>query len=290
MMVPSTGGVRVALHDLSPDGREDHRPPLLLVHATGFHGRVWGPMAAHLPELHAWAPDLRAHGDAEVPPDVELSWHEYANDVLAVVDALADAGISGDGGLLAAGHSMGGATLLLAEIARPGTFRSLYLFEPIVPPPMPELGAGAERPNPLAEGALRRRATFDSFDAAYENYAGKPPFSGIDPAALRAYVDFGFSQQADGTVRLKCRPEDESATFRMGMRHGAFERLGEVGCPVTVAVGRAEGEFGPAAFGPPVVEALPRGRLVTHPDLGHFGPMEAPAAIAADVRAALVDP
>jgi hypothetical protein len=44
----------------------------------------------------------------------------------------------------------------------------------------------------------------------------------------------------------------------------------------------------PASFGPPAADALPRGRLVTHPELGHFGPMEDPAAIAADVRAALV--
>jgi hypothetical protein len=53
-----------------------------------------------------------------------------------------------------------------------------------------------------------------------------------------------------------------------------------------VAVGRDDGAPGPAAFGPPVADALPHGRLVRHPELGHFGPLEDPAAIAVDVRGA----
>jgi pimeloyl-ACP methyl ester carboxylesterase len=143
-------------------------------------------------------------------------------------------------------------------------------------------------PNPLAEGAARRRPVFDSYEAAYDNYRSKPPLAGLDPAALRAYVDFGFAQQDDGTVRIKCRPETEAAVFRMGFFNDAFAHLDKVTCPVTVATGRyAQGEMSPAGFAPVVADALPDGRLVSHPDLGHFGPLEAPATIAADIRHAL---
>jgi pimeloyl-ACP methyl ester carboxylesterase len=152
--------------------------------------------------------------------------------VLAVVDAI------GADDLVAAGHSKGGAALLLAEARRPGTFRSLYLFEPIVFPPVVS-ALSASGSNPLAEGARRRRPVFDSYAAAYDNYHGKPPFSVLHPDALRAYVDFGFSLQTDGTVRLKCRPEVEAEVFTMGGRNGAWDHLAEVTCPVTVAVGRA---------------------------------------------------
>jgi hypothetical protein len=38
---------------------------------------------------------------------------------------------------------------------------------------------------------------------------------------------------------------------------------------------------------PAVAAALPRGELVRHDDLGHFGPLQDPAAIAADIAARL---
>lgn len=74
----------------------------------------------------------------------------------------------------------------------------------------------------------------------------------------------------------------------MGGQHRAFERLSQVTCPVTVAVGEVT-PYGPAAVAGQIAEALPHGRLEPHPDLGHFGPLEDPAAIAAAVQAALLD-
>ncbi len=205
-----------------------------------------------------------------------MDWNGFADDVLAVVDAMATAGVDVDG-LVAVGHSKGGAAILLAEQRRPGTFGAAYLYEPVVMPPAVRglIGATEGGPNPMAEGALRRRPTFGSRDEAYDNYASKPPLSVLDPAALRAYVDHGFADQPDGSVTLKCRPEIEAAVFRMGGLHQAFEHLGEVRCPVTVGVGEVTG-FGPAAAAVAIVDAVPHGTLDEFPDLGHFGPLRGP--------------
>jgi pimeloyl-ACP methyl ester carboxylesterase len=275
--VSSTDGVTIAVHELHGTPSEDHEP-ILLAHATGFHGYVWEPLAAHLTRFHAFAPDLRGHGDSSAPEHGDFAWEGFADDVLAVVDAL---GLAGGP---AVGHSKGGAALLLAEQRRPGTFRALYLYEPVVFPSTdapPTAGA-----NPLAEGALRRRPTFPSRDAAFENFARKPPFAILDPVALRAYVDHGFDDLPDGAVRLKCEPENESQVYRMGAQHRAFDQLHAVGCPVTVARGHLD-EFGPAAVAAEVAEALPHGRLEVYDDLGHFGPLEDPARIAAAVERVL---
>jgi pimeloyl-ACP methyl ester carboxylesterase len=297
--VPSSG-LTLALHELASAAGPDAEP-VLLVHATGLHGRVWAPCAAHLP-FRAMAPDVRGHGDSPLPPaaftpdglrgpnaDADpdpawLSWDRVADDVLAAADALTTVGsaAAAAGGLLAVGHSMGGAALLLAEQRRPGTFRALYLYEPVVFPP--GMLAGRTE-NPLAEGARRRRRRFDSYDAAIANYAAKPPLSVLDPAALAAYVHHGFAPGDDGTVELVCTPEVEATVFEQGMRHAAFAHLGEVGCPVTVAAG--DTDAGPAMAAPFVVEALPRAELVIHAGLGHFGPLQAPAAVAADIAARL---
>ncbi|MEJ5254535.1 MAG: alpha/beta hydrolase [Acidimicrobiales bacterium] len=272
--VSSSDGVRLAIHDLGGDGH-----PLLLAHATGFHGQVWAPLVTHLPGFRCWAPDLRGHGNSTAPDDERFDWEGFADDVLATVDEL---GLDRPFGV---GHSKGGAALLLAEERRPGTFRALYLFEPVVFPPEIARVASSTGANPLAEGALRRRAEFDSLDAAFDNFAAKPPFSSLDPAALRAYVEHGFAPTPAGTVRLKCRPEHEAQVYRMGAAHDAFAHLDRVTCPVVVARGAATGP-GPASFVERIVGALPHGRVEEHPELGHFGPLERPDLIATAITAA----
>jgi pimeloyl-ACP methyl ester carboxylesterase len=277
--VDGTDEVRLALYDLGGSG-----PDGLLVHATGFCAGVWGPMAAHLPDLRLGALDVRGHGRSAVDGQwlerVGMDWHGTARDVLSAVEGL---GLDRPFGI---GHSMGGASLLLAEQQRPGTFSGLWLFEPIVFPPELVTATQEGRGPSLAEGARRRRDRFPSADDALVNYAHKPPLDALAPAALEAYVRHGFSEQADGSVVLRCRPEVEAATFEMGGRHDAWDHLPRVRCPVTVVRGRADGP-GPAVLAPAIAERVPHGRLEEHPELGHFGPMEDPAAMATSVRAAL---
>jgi pimeloyl-ACP methyl ester carboxylesterase len=138
----------------------------------------------------------------------------------------------------------------------------------------------------MAAAALRRRPVFGSRVAAYENYASKPPMNELRDDALRAYVEHGFRELEDGTVELKCSPADEAETFTFGATAGAFEQLGTVRCPVTIARGVTE-DWGPAAFCDAQVEALPAGRLATFDDLGHFGPLQDPPRIAASMVEAL---
>jgi pimeloyl-ACP methyl ester carboxylesterase len=280
--VPSSDGVVVALHDLGGDG-----PPVLLAHPTGFLAMTWAPLAAEMAALaHCWALDFRGHGDATAPASGDFAWTGMADDVLAVVDDLAAAGAAGPG-LRAAGHSMGGAALLMAEQRRPGTFGALWLYEPIVPP----WSAGGPPPagtNVMADVARRRRPWFPDRAAAYENFKDKPPLSLLAPGALAAYVDHGLRERdgdGDASVELKCLPETEARVFDGARGHDAYDRLGEVACAVTVAIGGDETP--PASFGPALAEALPHGRLERHPELSHFGPMQDPAAMALSVRAAL---
>ena len=107
----------------------------------------------------------------------------------------------------------------------------------------------------------------------------------LAPEVLRAYVDFGFADEPDGTVRIRCRPEVEAAIYRMGSAHDAFAQFADVRCPVTVTCGEHTD-----AFTPRLVElqaaALPHGRVEVLPGLGHFGPLEDPAAVAEAVRRA----
>ena len=265
--VASTDAVRVAVHDLGGDG-----PTILYSHATGLHGLLWRPLARQLPGYHGIAPDYRGHGDATAPASGSYDWLGFRDDAMAVIDSLGDTGP-----LLGVGHSMGGAVLVMTELARPGTFRALALYEPIVFPP----GLGADvGSSPIVEGARRRRPEFPSREAARANFSSKPPLEVLDPEVLTIYVEEGFEDTPDGTVRLKCEPATEALTFQGSIGHDIHTRLGEVRCPVLVMAAPAE-EGTPAAYARGVAEHLPHGELHRFDHLGHFGPLEDPAAVAA---------
>lgn len=265
--IDSSDGVSLAVYDVGGEG-----PDILFAHATGFCGGVFLPIIDRLAVGRLVTLDFRGHGRSSIP-EAGMDWNGTGEDVLATIDAL---GLVEPFGV---GHSMGGAALMLAEQRRPGTFSGMWLFEPIIFP-----GAFREtsHDNPLVEGALRRRSTFEDAHAAIRNFASKPPFEVLDPAALAAYVRYGFQENPDGTVSLRCRPEIESATYEGGPRHDAFDHLGEVDIPVVIVRG-AETPVSPASLAPLIAESLPKGTLEDHDELGHFGPLQDPTVMARSI-------
>jgi pimeloyl-ACP methyl ester carboxylesterase len=267
--VPSADGVEIEVHDLGGDGE-----PLLICHATGFCGMAYEPLAAALrPHHRVWAVDFRAHGDSTAPDDGDLSWAGAASDVLAAVDAI------GESSVHVVGHSMGGSAALLAELRRPGVLRSAYLFEPII---LPGDSVNPGGPNDLAGSARKRREVFPSRAEALRRYASRPPLDVFRADTLYAYVEHGFEDLPDGTVRLKCRAEDEARTFEAEGK-ATVERIRGLTVPATIAIGSTDRGWTPAMFGPAIVEALANARLVAYRHLGHFGPLQDPDSVAEDI-------
>jgi pimeloyl-ACP methyl ester carboxylesterase len=275
MIVNSSDGVEVAVHDLA--GHDAGRPVLLISHATGFHGHCYLPLALALAQrFHSIAFDFRGHGDTPKPAQAAIDWNRYADDAEAVALSLTRP-------LPAFGHSMGGACLLIAAHRHPDLFSHLVIYEPVVFPPDEErISVGP----PLAEGARRRRATFASFEDAIANFASKPPLGRFTPAALDAYVRYGFSEGEDGQVHLKCQPELEAATFELGSSHRTWDLLPEITTPVLVVCGLPSPDS-PSRTSQDVAGRLPNGRHLQIDELDHFGPMTHPDQVAELIAAAI---
>ncbi len=264
---------RFALHDLGGDG-----PAVLICHATGFCGRAYEPLARVLAaDFHVWALDFPGHGDSDPPAGGDFSWRKQIPHLL-----LAKQTISPDAPLGAiVGHSMGAAVALQAAAEHAGLCHSLYAYEPA----MSERAVPGRMPgsNPMSEAARRRQGTFPSKSAALWRYSSRPPLNKLEASSLAAYVEHGFRELDDGTVALKCTPENEAATFESsGDISVATVTASEI---PTLCVAGGEPHSPLAAVVPILAASLPEGAARTHRYLGHFGPLESPALIGADIAA-----
>ena len=270
-LITSIDGVTIVMHDFGGTGS-----PVLLSHATGFHAHCWEPVAQMLnSQHHAVGLDHRGYGDAETVDPTTMTWDQYGLDALAAARHLY---AEHNEPIIGIGHSMGGASLLMASHSEPHLFKALFVFEPIVFPPLdPD---AAERPgSPLPAGARKRRSHFPSFEAAIENFAAKPPMAAFNAVAREAYVRHGFKPTADGDIELKCLPEHEARTYETGGTSGAWDSLPLITTPVWVLSG-AIAPFQPSTFAITVAERIPASTYVRWDEVGHFGPLEKPELIA----------
>ena len=72
----NVNGIR--LHTLDWGGEGE---PIVILHATGFLGRIYRPLAEPLRAIgHVYSYDQRGHGDSSAAPDGEYSWDSTMRD------------------------------------------------------------------------------------------------------------------------------------------------------------------------------------------------------------------
>lgn len=259
-------GLRVVYSDW---GSSADRPLIVLVHATGFCKELCAPVVDDLSELasgfRALAIDMRGHGDSD-SPEYPFDWWGVGGDIVDLA--------GGSAPVIGVGHSAGAAALMLAELARPGTFAGLVLVEPIVfPPPY-----GHFPDHPMVRAARRRRDRFASREAALSNWASKQAFGGWEDRAMRAYVAGGLRADGDEFV-LKCARESEAEFFAAGTQHGAWDRLGELNVESLIIAGEHSTTH-QKPFVEDLVQQMPNASYEIVPETSHMIWMERPGLVA----------
>jgi pimeloyl-ACP methyl ester carboxylesterase len=116
------------------------------------------------------------------------------------------------------GHSVGGVATMYAAVKQPDRFRALVLIEPTLLAPPLLWAASALRffSKPLnirlADGALRRRRSWESIEDAYEYFKGRRLFQRWPDAVIRSYAESMTRPSRDG-VELRWSPEWEARIY-----------------------------------------------------------------------------
>jgi len=266
---------------------------VLFAHATGLCKETWQPVMSALQGSTAHHFDFKGHGSRS---SEALNTNPSTWDTFAVADVFNALGaLPGEGPIVGCGHSFGGAAMLKAEVAKPGTFSALVLCEPI----LLDHDIALADPAPLADRATKRRAEWESLDEARAYFLHKPMFQGWEPAALEGYLSGGLL--GNSPCRLACTPQSEAACYRGVGRALTDAELNDVQCPVIIIVGRESHHLDARQKGATVSEEsptatvayfqglaakLPRGAVALAPG-GHFHPQERPGIISSAINAAV---
>lgn len=275
-------GIRLAHFEWHADLR-DPGPTVWLVHATGFHGRVWDQAVRHLPPRHVIAIEQRCHGRSDALPFDH--WRLFGQDQAAQIDAC---GLQGAVGV---GHSMGAHALVQAAVLRPGAFSRLILVDPVMVSPadyqLPPVPLGQLHP------AANRKNHFDSAQAMFDRFAERPPYSVFDRQALMDYCVHGLRPADQGPgFQLACAPQHEGQVYPLARNNtDTYALVRALRIPVHVVRARPQDPtvkpwdpLGSPTW-PGLAAEFSQGRDTPRLDRTHFLPMEDPALMAALIEA-----
>jgi lipase len=252
-------------------------PPLLLTHATGFHGRCWDDIVCRLPGRRALAIEFRGHGRSTKPAG-PIPWSDFAQDALAVARHF------GLHGAIGAGHSMGGHALVSAAIQQAGIFTALVLVDPVIFPPEYYGAAPAD-----ASYIQRRRNRFASPAEMFDRFRLRAPFRSWQPEALKNYCDYALLPEGDSFV-LACPPAVEAGIYAAcnSPEANLYAGIPTVAQPVTILrAGTTQSgdvlDLNGSPTAPDLASKFPSGRDLFLPHHNHYIPMEAPELVVAEI-------
>ena len=269
-------------------GPADWPVELVFLHAAGFNARTYRHMLGPLADrARIRALDLRGHGKTNLPLDYERlrNFHIYKNDVIAALEASAEAPVA------LAGHSLGATATLLLAGERPDLVKSVVALDPpVLPPAIAALSQNTTLRRMFARfiapyrATSRRRTFFESKAAAVEAYRLKSTFAGWPEQALEDYVEDGFVE-TEGGVTLAC-PRDWEARTYLAHKHDVLGAVRRIEAPLWVLLAEQDSPT------PPTVEwrirrFRPEAEVTRLEGRNHMFPLSAPELPRAALEAAL---
>jgi len=216
-------------------------PVAVLLAGTAFVAETWFPFAEGLSQRYrVYAIDRRGHGASDKPQS-GYEFFDFAEDLVAVMDAL---DITAE---LAVGHSAGATDILVAATLRPDLFKQLFVHEPTVADPEPNAS-----PVTLPESAVSykdsvrsRRYQFPSRAEAMDHFRAREPYIRWPESAVLSQWNAGLKASEAGGVELSLHPDLElqildpvlyaiANLYRVDHRGDPFQRFNTLAHPIAL--------------------------------------------------------
>jgi pimeloyl-ACP methyl ester carboxylesterase len=195
-------GLKLSYYDSESD-----KPPILFCHANGYSAGCYQYYFNQLKnDYRVLALDFAGHGRSEMSLQFK-NWYFFRDQILTLLEHEKIEHIT------SVGHSLGGASTLLASVKEPDRFKKLIVWDPVI------LGfklitLAKILGNPLARGAAKRRSKFSSLELVRRSYKKFPAFANFNSSIYEDYLASCFRSTGHGQeVELCCDPRVETQIF-----------------------------------------------------------------------------
>jgi len=245
-------------------------PPIVCVHGYTSSAQAFNALARRLRDRHhVVAPDVRGHGESGWSPSGAYQYEDQVGDLAALVDKLGLARFT------LVGTSMGGIIAMAYAGAHPDRLVRLVINDI-----GPDVEVGSQRITQMVGSRPDEFATLD--DAMAYRRQMSPIVAGRSPEDQHELALGVLRQRPDGRWIWKMDPEYIRQRVRVGApeRPALWPALSRVTCPTLVVWG-SDSDVLSESQAQRMVEALPKGELVTVPGVGHAPTLVEPAVVAA---------
>jgi pimeloyl-ACP methyl ester carboxylesterase len=246
-----------------------HGLPVVLLHGGSAHARWWDFVVPHLGSgFHAYALDLRGHGESGWDPDGAYRITDYAADLRHV---LAELGLDTPALI---GHSLGSFVALRHAVDNPRGLSALVMVDGRA-----SLGAAGSRYLRLL--GMLAPASYDTLEAAVASFRPLPKETIATPAVLAHVARHGMRrEQGRWTTKF------DRASLGAHEAFDVRERLRDLEFPVLFVRGEHSTMLTRTGLAK-LAAACRRGRAIEIPGAFHHLTIDRPDLLGAKIRAFL---
>ena len=158
----------------------------LFLHGNGFPPLAYKSFLNNLSKkMSVYAMTQRPFWKTDINPNSIKNWDIFKNDILDFIDQ------NNLQNSIGVGHSMGGVLILLIEITKPGTFKKIFLLDPVITSIFKSLlykllfqVSIIDFIHPMIAATNRKKMIFQTKEMMYQSYRKKEIFSKINDSSL----------------------------------------------------------------------------------------------------------
>lgn len=245
-----------------------HGPPVVLLHGGSAHARWWDFVVPHLGGVHAYALDLRGHGDSGWAKDGAYRIADYAADVARLVDRFALERPA------LVGHSLGSFVALRHAVDHPQSLSALVMVDGRA-----SFGASGSRYMRLL--GMLSPAEYETLEDAVSSFRPIPKETIAAPEVIAHVARYGFCQRPG-----RWTTKFDRASLGSHEPFDLKDRLGELEFPVLFV----RGEYSTVVSRARLTEmaaACRHAKVVELPGCHHHLPIDRPDLLGAEIRSFL---